>query len=166
MKRAIFLLGFCSALLLPSGAWADVPGVWEMRFYWAEEQMRKEGRPVERALADVMGATGGVEVGFQLTGPGTCEYTLRGPQSGDDPGPVVAKGSHTSEAKGKNRLEEKVAFAPENVDGRYRFEALCRMKVVEQTNFGPKETGQVEEVRITRAFGLQRDSEGFYRVTR
>lgn len=164
MKRAIFLLGLYSALL-PFGALADVPGVWEMHFHHAEEQMRKEGRPAARALADVMGATGGVEVGFQLTGPGTCDYTLRGPQSEGDPGPVVAKGSITSDAKEKNRLEEKVALAPkENADGRYRFDALCRMKVVEQTNFGSKETGQVEEVRITRTFGLS--SENVYRVTR
>ena len=51
----------------------------------------------------------------------------------------------------------------ESVTHRYHLEALCRVTPVEQTNFGPKESGQVKEVRITRSFRLRRES--IYRVT-
>lgn len=114
-----------------------------------------------------MGATGGIEVGFQLAGPGTCDYTLRGPQSEADPGPVVAKGSLTSEKAGENVLVEKVPIAPEpkeNVKGRYHLEALCRAEILKETNFGTKETGQVEEIRLMRTFSLRRES--VYHVSR
>ena len=43
MKRAIFLLGLCAALLLPTGAFADVPGVSrEARQRMYEERRRAE----------------------------------------------------------------------------------------------------------------------------
>ena len=166
MKRAIFLLGFCSALLLPSGAFADVPGVSrEARQRMFEQRMRAEA---DAAIARVMvqEAVGGVQFVFEIAGPGTCEYTLRGPQSGDDPGPVVAKSRLTAEGADKHVLKEKAVIAPEtkeNENGRYRLEALCRVTLIEQTNFGAKETGQVKEVRITRSFRLRRES--IYRVT-
>ena len=159
MKRAIFLLGLCSALLLPAGAWADIalPGV---------PRRPRVPPPIERPLADVkvQSGTGGLRLEFQLAGSGECAYTLRGPQSESDPGPVAATGSLT--ADDTDMQVEKVAIAPapeENVTRRYRLEALCRVKATEQTNFGAKETGQVKEVRLTRTFNLRRES--VYRVT-
>ena len=165
MKRALFLLGLCSALLLSAGAWADLPGVSrEARQRMYEERMRAEA---DAAIASVMvqGTPGGVQLVFEIAGPGTCEYTLRGPKSEDDPGPVVAKGSFTATGAGR-QVVKKGAIVPaikENGKSRYHFEALCRVTPVEQTNFGAKETGEVKEVRIERFFGLQR--ENCYRVT-
>ena len=176
MKRALFLLGFCSALLLPAGAWADI----------AEPGAPRRPRvlpPVERPLAEasVQNGTGGLRLVFWLAGTGECEYTLRGPQSGDDPGPVVAKGHRATEGDAplavepetapprvqpRVQLVEMVAIEPapeENVTGRYRLEALCRVTPVEQTSFGAKETGQAKEVRFTHTFDLRRES--VYRVT-
>ena len=109
-------------------------------------------------------ATGALRLMFRLAGPGECEYTLHGPQSGDAPEPVVAKGSLA--ANGAGIQVEKVTIEPapeENVTGRYRLEALCRVRTVEQTNFGSKETGQVNEERLTHIFYLRRES--VYRVT-
>ena len=165
MKRALFLLGFCSALLMPAGAWADI----------AEPGAPRRPRVLPPlpplpigALADVevQGATTGEPLlEFRLAGPGTCEYTLRGPQSGNNPGPIVAKGSLTTD--GADMRVKKLTIEPapeENVTGRYRLEALCRVTPVEQTRFGPKETGQAQEVRLTHTFNLRRES--VYHVTR
>ena len=170
MKRAIFLLGLCSALLLPAGAFADLPGVsQEVRDRMFEERMRAEA---EARIASVMvqEAVGGVQFVFEIAGPGTCEYTLRGPKrgpkSGDDPGPVVAKNRLTAEGADKHVLKDKAVIASEvkeNADGRYHLEALCRVKPVEQTNFGPKETEEVKEVHIKRSFLLHHES--IYRVS-
>ena len=166
MKRAIFLLGLCSALLLPAGAFADLPGVsQEVRDRMFEERMRAEA---DAAIASVMvqGTPGGVQFVFEIAGPGTCEYTLRGPQSEGDPGPVVAKGSFTAIGAGTNVVKKGAAIAPvikENGKGRYHLEALCRVKLIERTNFGSKETGEVKEVHIERFFDLRRES--CYHVT-
>ena len=166
MKRTIFLLGFCAALLLPPAAFADVPGVSRearQRMFEARRRAEAEAR-IARVM--VQDAVGGVQFVFEIAGPGTCEYTLRGPQSDDDLGPVVAKSRLTAEGADKHVLKDKAVIAPEtkeNENGRYRLEALCRVRPVEQTNFGPKESGQVKEVRITRSFRLRRKS--IYRVT-
>ena len=119
------------------------------------------------ATVKVQGTTGGVRLEFQFAGPGECEYTLRGPQQpGGAPGPVAAKGSLASENAGKKMLVEKVAIEPEpeeNVVNRYLLAALCRMKVFEQTNFGPKETEEVREVRPSSTFIILR-RENIYHV--
>lgn len=169
MKRAIFLLGLCSALLLPAGAWADIAEPPKERQRRFEEQMRAEDRLAEQALAKVkvQGTTGGIELVFQLAGPGECGYALFGPQSKGAPKPAIARGNRSSEGIWDKVLEEKVVIAPEpreNVNFRYSLLARCRVKLVQQTNFGPKETGQVEEVNITHSFYLRRES--VYHVTR
>ena len=178
MKRALFLLGLCAALLLPAGAWTDVvpPGLsgeqlqrhYEQRRLNYEARMRAQNRPAGGKLADILvwAITGGIQLKFRLAGPGECEYTLRGPKSGDDLGSVAAQGRHAAEENFGYVLEEKVLFMPapeEGVAHRYHVEALCRVTPVEQTSFGPKETGQAEEVRLTHTFNLRRES--VYRVT-
>lgn len=180
MKRAIFLLGFCSALLLPPGALADVvhPGFPRRPHLVIEggrprpSPRRPSPRPpLETALADVkvQSGVGGIQLVFQLAGPGECEYTLRGPQQpGGGPGPVAAEGSRVAGGAGTSVLVEKVAIEPEpeeNAVNRYLLVALCRMKVFEQTSFGSKETEEVREVRLSRKFfSLRRGND--YRVTR
>lgn len=174
MNRAIVLLGLFLCSTFAPAAFADVPGVSrEARQRMFEERMRAEARAraehhLDGASADVTmrSANGGVQLLFFLAGPGGCEYTLHGPLSGDASGPVAAKGSRAWDGQEQTVLEENVTLTPapeENVRHSYRLEALCRVKVVEQTNFGPKETGQVKEVRITHRFTLRRES--FYRVT-
>ena len=166
MNRAIVLLGLFLCSTLAPAAFADVPGVSrEARQRMFEARRRAEA---EAAIARVMvqEAVGGVQFVFEIAGPGTCEYTLRGPKSENDPGPVVAKGSFTANGAGTNVVKKGAAIAPEikeNGKGRYHLEALCRVKLIEQTNFGSKETGEVKEVHIERFFGLLRES--CYRVT-
>ena len=166
MKRAIFLLGLCAALLLPAGAWADIAqprGYDLLRQQRREEQLRAQNRPAGGKLADVTvdSITGGIELKFRLAGPGECEYTLRGPRSDDGPGPVAAQGSRAAEANFGYVLRETVLFMPapeENVMHRYHLEALCRIRAIEQTNFGPKETEPLGVVRLTHTFNLRRES--------
>ena len=166
MKRAIVLLGLFLCSTLAPAAFADVPGVSrEARQRMFEQRMRAEA---EARIARVMvqEAVGGVQFVFEIAGPGTCEYTLRGPQSGDDLGPVVTKSRLSAEGADQHVLKDKAVIAPEtkeNENGRYRLEALCRVKPVEQTNFGPKESWLVKEVHIKRSFHLRRES--IYRVT-
>lgn len=166
MNRAIVLLGLFLCSTFAPAAFADVPGVSRearQRMFEARRRAEAEAR-IARVM--VQEAVGGVQFVFEIAGPGTCEYTLRGPQSGDDLGPVVAKSRLSAEGADKHVLKDKAVIAPEtkeNENGRYRLEALCRVRPVEQTNFGAKETGQVKEVRITRSFHLRRES--IYRVT-
>ena len=166
MNRAIVLVGLFLCSTLAPAAFADVPGVSrEARQRMFEERMRAE-RQQGLVDATVQGATGGVQVVFRLAGPGTCDYALVDAQNRGAPLPPVAKGHLSAEGAGRHELKEKAAIAPEpeeNVLHRYRLEALCRVRLVEQTNFGAKETGQVEDVRVRHAFGLRR--ERVYRVS-
>ena len=178
-KPVVFALGavcVCSALTFAPAVFADLPGVSREARQRAYEQREKAEREAqlareatpERADAWIRGGVGMIEVVFQLGAPGACEYTLRGPQSGGDPGPVAAKGrSKAWEGTGKGFVLEKATIPPalgENEEGSYRLDAVCRLKVVETTNFGPKETNREEELRITREFRFFRESS--YRVTR
>ena len=160
MNRGIFLLGLFLSSTLASAAFADMPGVSR-----AERQRRYEERMrAERAYAlahvQISNEVGGIKLAFNLAGPGECEYALRGPQSGKDPGPFAATGGIVAEGPGRKVLVEQ-ADIPE--EGRYNLEALCRMKVVENTNFGPKETNREEEVRISRRLTIFREN-GKYHV--
>lgn len=155
MKRAIFLLMLFLCSTLAPAAFADVA-------------LPLSPRELQVQFADVKvrGGVGGIELVFYLSLPGECEYTLRAPHSGDNPGAMVAKGKLALADPKKTVLVEKVAIAPapeESVTNRYHLEALCRRHVTEQTSFGPKETGRVEEVRRSHTFDLRRES--LYRVT-
>lgn len=173
--RAAVLFAALFLCALPAPAvFADVPGVSREARQRAYEQRKKaemEARlereaTQERVDAWIRGGVGEIEMVFQLAGPGACEYTLRGPRSGGGPGPVAAKGrSKAMAGPGKGFLMERAVIPPalgENEEGIYRLDAVCRLKVVEKTNFGPKETNREEELRVTREFRFHRESS--YRV--
>ena len=174
MKRVLLTLFLCS--MLAPAAFADIPALTREQQQQRAEQRklreqytRAQNLPRWGKLAEVMALDwrGGVRLYFRLAGPGECEYTLRGPQSGDDLGPVAAKGSRAWEDRWGYIVAADATIPPtlaENEVGRYHLDALCRVKVVEQTNFGPKETGRVEEVRLTHSFNLRR--ENFYSVVK
>lgn len=173
---AVLLAALLLCTLPAPAVFADAPGISREERRRDYEQRRQAARQAElerrgtqeRVDAWIKGGVDGIEVVFELAGPGSCEYTLRGPRSGDGPGPVAAKGrSGAWKGPGKGLLMEKAVISPaleENEEGRYRLDAVCRLKVVEKTNFGPKETNREEESRVTREFRLLR--KGRYQVTR
>lgn len=167
MKRDIALLMLFVFTTLAPAAFADVaqPSIFEQKRRAEEHErwLRAQNRPARGKLADVRveSITGGIELKFRLAGPGECEYTLRGPRSEDGPGPVAAQGSRAAEANYGYVLKETVLFMPapeENVMHRYHLEALCRIRAIEQTSFGPKETEPLGVVRLTHTFNLLRES--------
>ena len=176
LRAAVLFAALLLCALPAPVVFADAPGISceerrrdSERRRQAERQAELERRGTqERVDAWIKGGVDEIEVVFQLDGPGSCEYTLRGPRSGDGPGPVAAKGrSGAWKGPGKGLLMEKAVISPaleENEAGRYRLDAVCRLKVVEKTNFGPKDTNREEELRITRDFRFHRESR--YRVTR
>ena len=168
MNKTRFLWGFFLVLtiLAPVAVFADVPGVSrEERQRRFEERMGLSRIQPAANVRVSVSENGRLELNFEFNGPGEFEYVLHGPETGKKAAPVVASGHRVVEKPGLQVLGEAVILPAlnDNEGAPYSLEATFRLKVLEKTNFGIKETNREQEERVTRNFILRRQS-GVYSV--
>ena len=168
MNKKRFLWGFFLVLtiLAPLAVFADVPGVSrEERQRRFEERMRLSRIQPAANVRVGVSENGRLELNFEFNSPGEFEYVLHGPETGKETVPVAASGHRVVEKPGFQVLGEEVIVPAlnDNEGGRYSLEVTFRLKVLEKTSFGVKETNREQEERVTRNFILRRQN-GAYSV--
>ena len=168
MNKTRFLWGFFLALTVvtPAAVFADVPGIsHEERQRRYEERMGLSRIQPAANVRVSVSENGRLELNFEFNGPGEFDYILHGPKTGKEAAPVAASGHRIVEKPGLQVLGEEVILPAlnDNECASYSLEATFRLKVLEKTNFGVKETDREQEERVVRNFILRRQN-GVYSV--
>ena len=160
MNRIIFGKWiFLLFALLPAVVFADVVFPPEMNKQTDKEiEMFRQKRQVYTHVTE----DGRLEMLLVIGMHGTGEYTLRSLTGGGEEGPLVSSNRYENESSVPLAQSETVKLPElgENGTARYRFEAVCRPKII-LTDVGIKETAREE--RVVRDFVLRRQN-GLYRV--
>ena len=160
MNRIIFGKWiFLLFALLPAVVFADVvfPPESEL-LYERTKKLVQNNRQVYTHVTE----DGRLEMLLVIGMHGTGEYTLRSLTGGGEEGPLVSSNHYENESSVPLAQSETVKLPElgENGTARYRFEAVCRPKII-LTDVGIKETAREE--RVVRDFVLRRQN-GVYRV--